>query len=52
MTLEEKIKCFNANAKEIKELNDEGEDLDLSVLFELLDEAVEIIELQKQLNSK
>jgi hypothetical protein len=51
MTLEERIKNLIDKKEEIQSLNDEGEDFDYSIMFDMLEEAAELlVELQTQLN--
>ena len=51
MTLQERIKNFIDKKEEIQSLNDEGEDFDYSIMFDMLEEAAELlVELQTQLN--
>ena len=49
--LEERIQNFIDKKEEIQSLNDEGEDFDCSIMFDMLEEAAELlVELQTQLN--
>lgn len=51
MTLQERIKNLIDKKEEIQSLNDEGEDFDYSIMFDMLEEAAELlVELQTQLN--
>ena len=49
--LEERIQNLIDKKEEIQSLNDEGEDFDCSIMFDMLEEAAELlVELQTQLN--
>lgn len=48
--LQERIQNFINKKEEIQNLNDEGEDFDYSILFDMIEEASELlVELQNKL---
>lgn len=48
--LQERIQNFINQKEEIQNLNDEGEDFDYSILFDMMEEAAELlVELQSKI---